>query len=122
LIQWRTYTAPDRRGTTGDQENAMKLRLRIGRQRDQTGGTEEVRGDSDVAEQAPATASAHVPLPRIPDRDVVRAGTFCRASEVGRTAVTETGRAVLAIRAGRCGRWVYDDRPDRAKVRPPGSA
>lgn len=92
----------------------MKLRLRIGRQRAQTVG-------GDVAEPAPATAPAHVPLPRTPDRDVVRAGTFCRAGEVGRTAVTETGRAVLAIRAGRCGRWVYVEQPDRTEVRSAGA-
>ena len=96
----------------------MKLRLRIGRQQAQ-----DPRPDRTTA---PTTASAHVPLPRTPEapeapeRNVVRAGTFCRASEVGRTAVTETGRAVLAIRTGRCGRWVYAEQPDRTEVRSPG--
>jgi len=101
----------------------MKLRLRIGRQQAQD--PQPVRITAPAPAPAPvsttATVSAHVPLPRTPDRDVVRAGTFCRASEVGRTAVTETGRTVLAIRAGRCGRWVYDERPDRTEVRSPGA-
>jgi hypothetical protein len=103
----------------------MKLRLRIGRQRAaQLFDTDEVRTDSDTSDRAqeprlirtvapapaPAPAPAAVPLPRTPERRVVRVGSFCRASDVGQVAMTETGRAVLAIRAGRCGRWVYHDR------------
>ena len=91
----------------------MKLRLRIGRQRAQTVGTDEVP-EAPVRDTAPAptsasvSTSARVPQPRTEDHGVVRAGTFCRAGEVGRTAVTESGRAVVAVPVGRCGRWVYD--------------
>lgn len=89
----------------------MKLRLRIGRQRAQTVGTDEapVRDAAPAPTSTSVSTSARVPLPRTEDRSVVRAGAFCRADEVGRTAVTESGRAVLAVPAGRCGRWVYDD-------------
>ncbi|WP_194913682.1 hypothetical protein [Catenulispora rubra] len=92
----------------------MKLKLRIGRQ--------QAQDPRPARTTAPTTAPAHVPLPRTPEQNVVRAGTFCRASEVGRTAVTEAGRAVVAIRAGRCGRWVYAEQADRTEVRSPGAA
>jgi hypothetical protein len=97
----------------------MKLRIRIGRQRAQGLDTDEVRTGVDPAEQAdraqeprPAhtVAPPRTPLTPTPDRRVVRAGSFCRLGDIGQEAVTEAGRAVVAIRAGRCGRWVYDDR------------
>jgi hypothetical protein len=97
----------------------MKLTLRIGRQRPKTVEADEVRVGDDPADHAQepqpsriaaaAAAPARVPLPRATDRRVVRAGSFCRVGEIGQTAVAETGRSVLAIRAGRCGRWVYSD-------------
>ena len=104
----------------------MKLRLRIGRQRAQPVDTGEVRvggghaypvlepqpvlsAEAAAAPQA-APAPATVPPARTPVRRVVRAGSFCRVGDIGQTAVTDTGRAVLAVRAGRCGRWVYDER------------
>ncbi|NUP50750.1 MAG: hypothetical protein HOW97_26085 [Catenulispora sp.] len=92
----------------------MKLRLRVGRRAQAR--------DTETDEPGPSTVPAarvhepqrltpaeppHVPLPRTPDRHHVRAGSFCRLGEVGQTAVTESGRAVLAVRAGHCGRWVY---------------
>jgi hypothetical protein len=98
-----------------DQRNAMKLRLRIGRQRAQPVDTDEMRAGSEPADrvQEPrpvsTAAPAPVPLPRTAGRRVVRVGSFCRVTDIGQAAVTETGRAVLAIRAGRCGRWVYED-------------
>lgn len=92
----------------------MKLKLRIGRQRAQALSTDEARTGSGLADRAhelppvvPAAAPPRVPVPRTTDRRVVRVGTFCPARDVGQTAVTETQRAVVAIRAGRCGRWVY---------------
>jgi hypothetical protein len=30
-------------------------------------------------------------------------------SDIGQAAVTATGRVVVAIGSGRCGRWVYSD-------------
>lgn len=65
---------------------------------------------SPAVSPAPATSTGQVPLPRTAERVFVRVGSFCRVTDIGRTAVTETGRAVLAVRAGRCGRWVYNDR------------
>jgi hypothetical protein len=96
----------------------MKLKLRIGRQRAQDSSTDEARTGSGLADRArelppvvpaapPAAAPARVPVPRMTERRVVRVGTFCPARDVGQTAVTETQRAVVAVRAGRCGRWVY---------------
>lgn len=96
----------------------MKLKLRIGRQRTQALSTDEAWTGSKPAESAPElppvfppaappVAPARVPLPRTTGRRVVRVGTFCPASDVGQVAVTETQRAVVAVRAGRCGRWVY---------------
>ncbi|GAA1986177.1 hypothetical protein GCM10009838_55760 [Catenulispora subtropica] len=106
----------------------MKLRLRIGR-RTQAGDaeTDEVgRGGSPAdCPQEPLLARAaeppHVPLPRTPNRRVVRVGSFCRASDIGQTAVTDLGRAVLAVRAGHCGRWVYDDRCAEPSRSTPGA-
>lgn len=83
----------------------MKLKLRIGRQREQGAETDEVRNGG-------VATTPRMPLPRTPmqaDRRVVRAGSFCRVSDIGQSAATDTGRAVVAIRSGRCGRWVYAD-------------
>lgn len=57
-------------------------------------------------------------MPRLPPqrdaldvvRRTVRPGAFCRAEEIGQTAVTASGRAVVAIPAQsnrQPGRWVY---------------
>ena len=112
-----THRAGKSRCAEKDQGTSMKLKLRIGRQRAQDCDTDEPRTTAEPANRAPEPqpvrtappAAARMPQPRTPVARVVRAGSFCRATEVGQTAVTETGRAVLAIRAGRCGRWVYDD-------------
>ena len=105
----------------------MKLKLRIGRQRTEPVRADEVRTDgsltdraqprpvTDVAAPVPAPAPAlvpapaPVPVPRAQERRVVRAGSFCRASEVGQSAVTESGRAVVSVPTARCGRWVFAD-------------
>jgi hypothetical protein len=59
----------------------------------------------------PQVPASRTPMPRTEPRATagwtVRAGSFCKAADVGRTAVTESGRAVIAVPAGRCGRWVY---------------
>ncbi|ACU72272.1 hypothetical protein Caci_3365 [Catenulispora acidiphila DSM 44928] len=95
----------------------MKLKLRIGRPRTQACDPNETRIADEPADRAPEAQpqpqpartipTARTPPPPTPSHRTVRAGSFCRATEVGQTAVTEAGRAVLAIPSGRCGRWVY---------------
>lgn len=100
----------------------MKLKLRIGRLRTQACDPDEPRTAGEPANHAPQpepepqlartiptarTPPLHTPPPHTPSQRTVRAGSFCRATEVGQTATTEAGRAVLAIPSGRCGRWVY---------------
>ena len=97
----------------------MKLKLRIGRPRTQASDLDEPRTAGEPANHAPelqpqpqsqparTIPTARTPPPHTPSHRTVRAGSFCRATEVGQTAVTEAGRAVLAIPSGRCGRWVY---------------
>ncbi|MEY9932096.1 hypothetical protein ABH926_006745 [Catenulispora sp. GP43] len=96
----------------------MKLKLRIGRQRAEPIRADEVRTESSPADRvrepqpvtvAGGTASATVPVPRAQERGVVKAGSFCRASDIGQRAVTASGRAVVSVPSGRCGRWVYVD-------------
>jgi hypothetical protein len=100
----------------------MKLKLRIGRQRTElslaparvTALVTVPAAAVSVADAAavtvePAAAAAAVPVPRTQERRVVRAGSFCRAAEVGQTAVTASGRAVVSVPTARCGRWVYAD-------------
>lgn len=100
----------------------MKLRLRIGRQRAQAFDADQPRTGDAAADRAPGPRPAPAAVPvwmppqRTPDERVVRAGSFCRASEVGQTAVTEAGHAVLAVRAGRCGRWVYRDADEMVRA------
>lgn len=111
----------------------MKLRLRIGRQQAKAVDTDVVGTGSGPADRvqesrsAGAAAPGRVPVPRVsglgaaelgtsdPSASapraasvrVVRAGSYCRGTDVGQRAVTNTGRAVVAVHAGHCGRWAY---------------
>nr|WP_230420412.1 hypothetical protein [Catenulispora pinistramenti] len=64
-------------------------------------------GTSKLGTSESGTSDPSTSDPRASGVRVVRAGSYCRGTDVGQRAVTSTGRAVVAVHAGHCGRWAY---------------